>query len=90
MDKKITSEVCIHHLSFNENDYKKIHKHFAENFLGKEKKPFTTIPSAYKAIDDLRNQHERDQKKMSQLEEINEYVQELQNQNFYKDFLKKK
>ena len=22
-DKKITSEVCIHHLSFNENDYKK-------------------------------------------------------------------
>jgi exodeoxyribonuclease-1 len=67
----------------SENDYKKIHKHFAENFLGKEKKPFTTIPSAYKAIDDLRNQHERDQKKMSQLEEINEYVQELQ--RFYEN-----
>ena len=49
----------------------------------KEKKPFTTIPSAYKAIDDLRNQHERDQKKMSQLEEINEYVQELQ--RFYEN-----
>ena len=49
----------------------------------KRKKTFYHYSSAYKAIDDLRNQHERDQKKMSQLEEINEYVQELQ--RFYEN-----
>ena len=62
----------------SKSDYKKIHSHFAENFLATEKKPFTTIPSAFKAVDDLRNEHSKDEKKLSQLEEINTYLQELQ------------
>ena len=62
----------------SKSDYKKIHSHFAESFLATEKKPFTTIPSAFKAVDDLRNEHSKDEKKMSQLEEINTYLQELQ------------
>ena len=65
----------------SKKEYSKIHKHFAENFLAKEKKPFTTIPSAFKAIDDLRNQNEKDEKKMTQLDEINTYIEELQ--SFY-------
>jgi len=51
--------------------------------LTSEKKPFTTIPSAFKAIDDLRNKHESNKKKMSQLEEINDYIQELE--KFYEN-----
>lgn len=62
----------------SKNDYKKIHSHFAENFLTTEKKPFTTIPGAFKAVDDLRNQHSKDEQKMLQLDEINSYLQELQ------------
>ena len=65
----------------SKKEYSKIHQHFAENFLAKEKKPFTTIPSAFKAIDDLRNQNEKDEKKMTQLDEINTYIEELQ--SFY-------
>ena len=67
----------------NKSEYKKIHRHFAQNFLTSEKKPFTTIPSAFKAIDDLRNKHESNKKKMSQLEEINDYIQELE--KFYEN-----
>ena len=62
----------------SKSDYKKIHSHFAESFLATEKKPFTTIPGAFKAVDDLRNEHSKDEKKLSQLEEINTYLQELQ------------
>ena len=62
----------------SKKDYSEIHRHFAENFLTNEKKPFTTIPSAFKAVDDLRNLNENDKIKMSQLDEINEYVLELQ------------
>ena len=62
----------------SESDYKKIHRHFAENFFATEKKPFTTIPSAFKAVDDLRNEHSENTSKMSQLDEINSYILELQ------------
>ena len=51
---------------------------FCRKLLATEKKPFTTIPSAFKAVDDLRNEHSKDEKKLSQLEEINTYLQELQ------------
>ena len=68
----------LHKKVYNKEEYKKIHSHFAENFLTTEKKPFTTIPSAFKAVDDLRNEHSKDEQKMSQLDEINTYLQELQ------------
>ena len=32
--KRITAEVCIHHLSFNEDDYKKNRINFFMSFLG--------------------------------------------------------
>ena len=47
-------------------------------FFATEKKPFTTIPSAFKAVDDLRNEHSENTSKMSQLDEINSYILELQ------------
>lgn len=59
-------------------EYKQISKFFADNFLSTEKKPFTTIPSAMQAIDDLRNKHEGNDEIISQLEEINGYIEELQ------------
>lgn len=62
----------------DQTEYKQISKFFADNFLSTEKKPFTTIPSAMQAIDDLRNKHEGNDEIISQLEEINGYIEELQ------------
>ena len=60
-------------------EFNKIHRFFAENFLTTEKKPFTTVPSAFKAVDDFRNKYEGNEKKMKQIEEINLYIEELKN-----------
>lgn len=62
----------------SKDEYKKIHRFFAESFLSTEKKPFTTIPSAFKGVDDFRNRYENDEKKLKQIEEINSYIEELQ------------
>ena len=61
----------------SKEEFNKINRFFAENFLTTEKKPFTTIPSAFKAVDDFRNKLEGDEKKMKQIEEINIYIEEL-------------
>jgi exodeoxyribonuclease-1 len=58
-------------------EFKKINRFFAEIFLTTEKKPFTTIPSAFKAVDDFRNKFDGDEEKMKQIEEINIYIEEL-------------
>jgi exodeoxyribonuclease-1 len=63
----------------SKSELNKIHGFLAENFLTTEKKPFTTIPSAFKAVDDFRNKYDGNEKKMKQIEEINLYIEELKN-----------
>tara|TARA_B100000963_G_C22627687_1_gene673239 strand:- start:998 stop:2416 length:1419 start_codon:yes stop_codon:yes gene_type:complete len=64
--------------ALSKDQHKQIHRFFAENLLSTEKKPFTTLPAAFKAVDDFRNKFEEDKKKLQQVEEINHYLEDLQ------------
>ena len=64
----------------SKEEYKKIHRSFAERLFSIEKKPFTTFASAFKAIDDLRSNldEDKDKEKLTQLQQINDFIMELQ------------
>ena len=59
-------------------DYKKIHRDFAKKVLSTNDEKWNTIPRTFSEIDTLRNKFENDEEKLKNLEDINDYIQELE------------
>ena len=60
--------------------YKQIHREVAKRVLSTNDEKWNTIPKSYKEIDDLRDKfdNEKDVEKLSLLEDINNYLMELE------------
>jgi exodeoxyribonuclease-1 len=54
--------------------YKRIHKSIADKILSTDEQKYQTIPNAMKEIDDARAEYENDKEKLKILEEINDYI----------------
>ncbi len=66
-------------------EVKKRDKMIAEKILTTEKCKWNTIPAAYQEIDDLRENEDEDELDMERINEIDEYIQELE--QFHKNNL---
>ena len=56
-----------------------LHKEVASRILSTNEEKWNTIPRTYSEIDTLRNKFKEDKDKLKALEDINSYIQELEN-----------
>ena len=65
------------------SDYNQIHKNIANQVLSTDNEKWNTIPKSYHQLDNLRIKYEeeKDDEKLSFVEEINNYLEEIS--NFY-------
>ena len=61
-----------------ESRLKKIKREIAERIFSTDKQNWTTLPEFYRQIDEKRNKHENDEKKMKLLEEYDEFAQSIE------------
>ena len=59
-------------------EYDLIHKEVAARVLSTNKEKWNTIPRTYSEIDTLRNKFKDDKEKLKILEEINEFIEEME------------
>ncbi len=64
--------------SLPKNEYDLIHKEIASRVLSTNKEKWNTIPRTYSEIDTLRNKFKDDKDKLKILEEINSYIEEME------------
>jgi exodeoxyribonuclease-1 len=67
--------------SLPKEEYELVHKEVASRILSTNEEKWNTIPRTYSEIDTLRNKFKEDKGKLKALEDINSYIQELE--NFY-------
>ena len=67
--------------SLPKEEYELVHKEVASRILSTNEEKWNTIPRTYSEIDTLRNKFKEDKDKLKALEDINSYIQELE--NFY-------
>ena len=60
------------------DEYESIHKEICSRILSTNKEKWNTIPRTYSEIDTLRNKFKDDKEKLSMLNEINLYIEELE------------
>jgi len=58
-------------------EYKKIHSNIAEKILSTEETRWTTIPMAESLIDNIRNEKNISEAKLSYMNKIDEYLQQM-------------
>ena len=64
--------------SLPQDEYDSIHKEVSARVLSTNKEKWNTIPRTYSEIDTLRNKFKDDKEKLSVLEEINSYIEEME------------
>ena len=65
--------------SLPKEEYELVHKEVASRILSTNEEKWNTIPRTYSEIDTLRNKFKEDKGKLKALEDINSYIQELEN-----------
>ena len=64
--------------SLPKDEYESMHKEIAARVLSTNKEKWNTIPRTYSEIDTLRNKFKEDKEKLSMLNEINLYIEEME------------
>tara|TARA_X000001036_G_scaffold122998_1_gene116495 strand:+ start:268 stop:594 length:327 start_codon:yes stop_codon:yes gene_type:complete len=57
---------------------KRVKREIAERIFSTDKKSWTTLPEFYRQIDEKRNKHENDKKKMKLLDEYDYFAQSIE------------
>ena len=65
--------------SLPKEEYALVHKEVASRILSTNEEKWNTIPRTYSEIDTLRNKFKEDKDKLKALEDINSYIEELEN-----------
>jgi len=64
--------------SLPKEEYKSMHKEIAARILSTNQEKWNTIPRTYSEIDTLRNKFKDDEEKLSALDDINLYIEEME------------
>ena len=64
--------------SLPKEEYKLVHKEIASRILSTNEEKWNTIPRTYSEIDTLRNKFKDDKEKLKALQDINSYVEEIE------------